>query len=367
MAPPPAIQTLPELKAHLQIAIELEHATIPAYLTALYTIRPGFNPEAAEILRSVVVQEMLHLVLAANVLNSVGGAPAIDTPEFIPSYPLKLPIGRREPIVINIQRFSKEAIEAFVSIEKPAPPKPEEAAAAAAARASAATTERLLRALRRGELYASIGDFYEAIMEGLRFLETEARKDSGTIFKCDRARQVTQDPYYNSAGEVVEVCDLDSALKALAEIVDQGEGYGDTIGVGAKVLLHQPSERAHYYRFNEIRFKCRYGPNDKRGDRPTGERFNVDYGPEAVYPMIDNPVPEMYDNSVLAAKSDRFSRTYTEMLKRVHAGCNGEPAALIGAVEVMFALRDQAVDLLRNPIPSVSRNAGPCFRYWADA
>jgi hypothetical protein len=359
------IRTLSELEAHLQVAIELEHTTIPAYLTALYTIRPGFNPEAAETLRSVVVQEMLHLVLAANVLNAIGGAPAIDTPEFIPSYPVKLPIGRSEPIVVNIRRFSKEAVDAFVAIEKPQAPTSEAKAASIAARTGAFTTEALLAALRQGELYASIGDFYEAISEGLRFLETAAREGDYTIFTGDRARQVTPDVYYNSGGEVIEVRDLNSALRAVAVIVDQGEGYGDTIDDGDEVLFQQPSERAHYYRFNEIKLERRYGPNDKRDDPPSGVPLKVDYSPEAVYPMIDDPLPEKYDSPELIAGSDRFSRTYTELLKRVHAGCNGEPRAMIDAVELMFVLRDRAVDLVRNPIQTVPLNAGPCFRYLA--
>lgn len=42
----------------------------PPYLTALYSIPPGTNSEAYHILRAVVVAEMLHLTLAANILNA---------------------------------------------------------------------------------------------------------------------------------------------------------------------------------------------------------------------------------------------------------------------------------------------------------
>ena len=73
-----AIRTVEDLREHLQWAIELEHSTLPPYLTALYSIKDGHNTEAAEVIQSVFLEEMLHMTLAANILNAVGGAPEID-------------------------------------------------------------------------------------------------------------------------------------------------------------------------------------------------------------------------------------------------------------------------------------------------
>ena len=42
---------------------------------------PDRNRRAVEILTSVFVEEMLHLTLVANVLNSVGGRPRLDAPQ----------------------------------------------------------------------------------------------------------------------------------------------------------------------------------------------------------------------------------------------------------------------------------------------
>jgi Ferritin-like len=70
------ITTIPELHEHLSVAMQLEHATIPPYLLALYTIHPDTNLEATRILRTVVVEEMLHLTLAANICAAISGAPA---------------------------------------------------------------------------------------------------------------------------------------------------------------------------------------------------------------------------------------------------------------------------------------------------
>ncbi|MFB9207570.1 ferritin-like domain-containing protein, partial [Nonomuraea spiralis] len=43
---PVRIGTLGSLREHLQWAIELEHATLPPYLTALYSLDPERNPAA---------------------------------------------------------------------------------------------------------------------------------------------------------------------------------------------------------------------------------------------------------------------------------------------------------------------------------
>src|SRR5712671_4760049 len=87
------ISTLESLREHLQWAIEVEHFTVPPYLCALYSLDPGRNAEAVEIVSSVVVEEMLHLTLAANLLNAVGGQPRLDRPQMLASYPCCMPHG----------------------------------------------------------------------------------------------------------------------------------------------------------------------------------------------------------------------------------------------------------------------------------
>jgi len=47
--------TLPGLHCALQQAIELEHATLPTYLYALYSIKPGKNQNIASLLLSVIM------------------------------------------------------------------------------------------------------------------------------------------------------------------------------------------------------------------------------------------------------------------------------------------------------------------------
>ena len=110
------------LKAALQQAIELEHATVPVYLYALYSLDRAKNAAIAGILASVVMEEMLHMTLACNVLNAIGGAPVIDRPGFIPTYPGHLPGGVESSLVVHLRRFSLEQLEAFLDIEQPEVP-----------------------------------------------------------------------------------------------------------------------------------------------------------------------------------------------------------------------------------------------------
>ena len=104
------ITTIEDLRAHLQWALEIEHATIPPYLCALYSIKPGYNREAVEAIASVFIEEMLHMTLAANVLNAIGGAPVLDTPDFIARYPTALPHSAAA-FLVPLARFSPATIE----------------------------------------------------------------------------------------------------------------------------------------------------------------------------------------------------------------------------------------------------------------
>ncbi len=85
-----AIRTIESLRQHLQWAIEIEHSTLPPYLCALYSIKDGHNREAVEVIHSVFLEEMLHMTLAANLLNAVGGSPRIDVPG-VPALVSRLP------------------------------------------------------------------------------------------------------------------------------------------------------------------------------------------------------------------------------------------------------------------------------------
>src|SRR4051794_36728000 len=141
------IDTIDDLRTHLQWAIELEHATIPPYLCALYSLDPDRNSEAAQVIGGVMGEEMLHLALAANLLNAVGGHPRLDLPELLPPYPHPLPHSAHN-IHVSLLPFSPEALAMFLRIEQPA----------------------AVDAPAEGFNYRTIGQFYAAIEAGLRHL-----------------------------------------------------------------------------------------------------------------------------------------------------------------------------------------------------
>ena len=105
------IATVEDLQAYLQVALQLEHATIPPYLTALYSMHPSTNADAYRVIRVVAVEEMLHLTLAANLLNAVGGTPDLNVDGFVPIYPCHLPDGE-EDFEVGTRAFSRDAVRA---------------------------------------------------------------------------------------------------------------------------------------------------------------------------------------------------------------------------------------------------------------
>jgi rubrerythrin len=78
------IDTVKELHAHLRLAGIVELTTIPTYLYAMYSL-DDLASDAAKLIRSVAVEEMLHLALVGNLLLATGGEPKFYSPESIPS------------------------------------------------------------------------------------------------------------------------------------------------------------------------------------------------------------------------------------------------------------------------------------------
>ncbi|MEU1303005.1 ferritin-like domain-containing protein [Streptomyces shenzhenensis] len=54
----------------------------------------------------VFVEEMIHLALAANLLNAVGGSPVLDAPHMLPPHPRALPQRHAAPSGTGEQAFN---------------------------------------------------------------------------------------------------------------------------------------------------------------------------------------------------------------------------------------------------------------------
>jgi len=334
-----SITSLASLRKHLQWAIELEHATLPPYLCALYSLDAQRNKDAVQVVSSVFVEEMLHLTLAANLLNAVGGSPVLDAPHLLPAYPTTLPHGDRS-VEISLVPFGPEAIELFLAIEKPStktgPPE--------------------------AENYQSIGQFYEAIELGLSELCNTLGEQN--VFVGDPARQVTAGFRYGGSGRLIPVYDLPSALDALAEIVEQGEGlaHHDVWDGDRQMFDPRREEVAHYFRFEELKRGRRYRAGDTPASGPSGEAVTVDWA--GVRPMRRNPSTSQHaPGTPIRLAQEEFNRTYCTLLHLLEKAFNGSPRLLGVATGQMFALKAQAQALMELPTEDGSEVAGPTFEY----
>jgi len=343
----PTITTVEELRAHLHVAMQLEHGTLPPYLTALYSIQPETNSEARHILRVAVVEEMLHLTLAANVLNAVGGRPDLTAPGFVPEYPAYLPDGE-DDFEVSRQGFSRECVETVLWIERPR--RAPDESRRLLDRKHHAHTSLVACPTRPGMRFYSIGEFYRAIAHGLRRLHEQMGDE---LFSGDPARQITREYFYSGGGDLVRVTDLASALRALDLIAEQGEGYGGGI-------FDREHELAHFYRFQQLVLGRYYQKGDTAG-HPTGPPIDVDW--DAAYPVKkDARLADYPENSELWEAAREFNRSYSDLLDVLTRTYNGRPDLLTDAVVEMFRLRDQIVRLVRNPIPGQDGlHAAPTF------
>src|SRR5690242_7881501 len=105
----PSEHDLDWLKESLQAAIHLEFATIPPYLCAMWSIKTA-SGRAYDHLREVVMEEMLHLGLACNMLTAIGGTPRLF-PNAAPKYPCPLPGGVRPGLIVPLRGLTPEGVK----------------------------------------------------------------------------------------------------------------------------------------------------------------------------------------------------------------------------------------------------------------
>lgn len=231
------ITTVEELRVHLYHAAQLELSTIPLYLYAAYSIKtqsysqwaPGVS--ALRAVRSVVIEEMLHLALVRNLMVAVGGADEIRfyDADFIPTYPSPM-LHRIPELMLQLEPCSKDLMQRiFMPLELPqktdAPPEPDR--------------------------YHTIGQFYAAIKDGFE------RLAAPSLFAANRPELQYYSGYWNQdgGGSPVVVCDLTSALAAITTVVEQGEGVDPDRALVPLDPIHPTpglNELSHYAKFRRI-------------------------------------------------------------------------------------------------------------------
>ena len=218
------IDTVQDLRDHLQLAIKVELTTIPPYLYALYSINDPATT-SAKYIRSVVTEEMLHAVLMANILLGVGGEPRFYDPDVIPEYPGPWP-NKIPELILNLEPCGPEMVtRMFLGIEAPGRPE----------------------APDQPDHYESQGQFYHAVEQALRRLDAETdlfadpRPDRQLH---DRSGYVAVKYDVEASGGLVVVDSLEAAIAAAEVAIHQGEGVHEE-----RYADPEHRELTHYAKF----------------------------------------------------------------------------------------------------------------------
>lgn len=328
-----AIETPAELRTHLQWAIEVELSTIPPYLYALYAIEDQTS-EAYGLIRSVAVEEMLHVALAANLLSAVGGSPRIADSRSVPTYPTPLP-HHSPTLQLNLAEPTTTLIEdVFLTIEQPASPD------------SAPESDE----------FETLGQFYWAIEDALERLDQEfplfEQERDSVASAANAAYQLANPHYYQpveydspKSGRLLAINDLDSAEEAVETIIHQGEGLRDH-----RYADPEHKELTHYYKFKLI----------ADGEIPLGTTRPVLSNPTAADLSPDlRPVAELFNAS--------YSYTL-HVLEELFATSDQDQTDT--RVDDLYTLMTGIMPplarfLTAHPArPDTDRHAGPPFRFY---
>lgn len=312
------------LRASLQHAVQLEFSTIPPYLCAMWSIQNGVN--AHGIIESVVMQEMLHMGLACNMLAAVDGTPRIEDPDFVPDYPCELPGHVRPGLYVGLVGLYRELVrDVFMQIEYP--------------ENGPVPIQPMMFETSRS--YATIGEFYDAIREVFHALSPHISVE----------RQLV------SAGvHLKQLPNLAAVDCAIEQIKVQGEGTDQS----PFEVPFAEKELAHYYRFMQIVV----GKNIVQGaDRKAhwDDSSSVPF-PE-VYPMAMVPKGG-YAPELTRCFNEQFSAVLNFLQGAWQIGGSAGQAKLTDAITAMRNLQKPAIALMKQPIqPQSGRgNYGPDFR-----
>jgi Ferritin-like len=308
MPTPTELRDLSWVRGALQAAIALEHSTMPPYTAAMYSLEVQNYPSYNTI-RSVLMEEMLHMAALSNMLASIGGSPRIR--DLDPGYPRTGLPGKVVPdLEVVLAPLSPRQLDNFMRLEAP----PE-----------------LLAAAQRSAVYPTIDDFYETLREAIVRNGDAIRS---AVRTGGPANQVGGNLGYRTmvperAGDAVE-----EFLSAIDMITQQGQGEGEG---SLKAGPASQGETSHYARFAELRYRARYAPPASPVELSRETVRGQFTGDEVVWPVVINTlaVPEDGYDRILAEDPDApsirkeleaFDAAYTAMMTALDHAWNG-PAA----------------------------------------
>lgn len=226
---PAAPRDLAWIKQQLQFAIELEYSTLPLYLSSMFSLEVQ-NYTAYNTIRSVAMEEMVHMAIASNSLAALGGTPQF-TKIRIPFPVQGLPGGAEPDLKVGLAQFSRNQLKNFMRIETP---------------------DFLLRGLGRGETYPTISVFYKAILQAMKDNADAVR---AAVKAGGASNQVGDDIGFSTIKYTPGVDPIDQLSQGIDEILEQGEG-ASTRNLVTKSAFG--SEESHYARFAALHYGAEY-------------------------------------------------------------------------------------------------------------
>lgn len=317
----PLNETLVYVRALMQQAIEVEHSTVPLYLSAYWSIENA-SSEIAQTVHGVVIEEMLHMTIAANVLNAIGGAPMIDAPGFIPAFPLVLPLTN---VSVDIAPLSEQTLRNFMLIE------------------GVTNADK------------SIGAAYSYVLSLLEALCAEYGE--AAIFTGDPALQVAAATFSQPPQTANTIMGLSDTVTALLGVAEQGGGCP---AAGQEELWPEVSNisstrgplggtHSHWARFASAHAGRAWRPTDPASGGPTGPRIAA-IG--AVRQFALNPRVDDYPAGTEAnTRAAAFAGLYCSLLVQLHDVFNGAPGTYYDTLAAMHTMSASATAVLNTADP----------------
>jgi len=315
------LSKLETLKDGLRTAVALEFATIPPYLTALWSIIDQAHPIAKSI-RAVVHDEMLHLSLLCNLLAGLGEEPRL-TGDIVPVYPSRLPGGVHPELLLQLEGYGPSALERFMEIERPE-------------KAIPIQGEPDQTFPDHDE---TIGRFYAALLANFEALDPPLLPD----------RQIAGPFTWFVMTEIAHV------HEAIGLIMAQGEGAA---GVP---YTRYPRYLSHYYRFKSMAMSVELKWDDvakvliKGAALPQPSVYTLAPAPKHGHRLAAPPAVRI--------ASEKFEQTYSAMLRLLEASWQDSgDKSFVRALEHMFDLAGLARVLMQAATPD-GRGHCPTFIY----
>lgn len=358
------VRTREDLLYLLSQAAELEHSLACQYLFTAFSLKESTDEGVSQAqlnkinrwrrtINGIAVQEMLHLALASNLLTAIGGAPYFrraNFPQAKTYTSLKLQF--------KLAPFNETTLNRYICFELPNNFDTEEQKASWNQFCQRIRDEELLRLLAalpqpllpRKLEYNTIGELYGLIRQGF---QTIGQK----LFIGPPEAQAT-----GIFREMIQVKDLDSAIKGIDLIIVQGEG--------------SPAQRddSHFAKFTKIREEYLAELQNDPNFQPTR-------------PVIENPLLSLQQDNITPGANiitDPLSRDVVEIFVALYEVMLQILLRFFAHTEEneeqMYVLKSAFINLMPFGVSPLAKtitllpagdgfpgiNAGPSFEVYAD-